>query len=74
MTVPSVRPQPPGESAGPIDPYAPVPVPNKPNPHARSGAVAVPEPDEADDAIVAAVGANNPKMNIKLVQATVQKR
>ena len=58
--VPSVRPQPPGDSAGPIDPYAPVPAPNKPKPHTRSGAAAVPELDEPDDAIVVALGARNP--------------
>ena len=59
-TVPSVRPQPPGDSAGPIDPYAPVPAPNKPRPHTRFGAAAVPELDEPDDAIVVALGARNP--------------
>lgn len=37
-----------GESFGPLDPYAPVRVPLKPKPSLRSGAIALPEPDEPE--------------------------
>ncbi len=37
-----------GESFGPAGPYAPVRAPLKPKPSPRSGATALPEPDEPD--------------------------
>jgi hypothetical protein len=44
----TVRVEPSGEPSGPIDPYAPVPVPLKPKPSRRSGAIALPQPDEPE--------------------------
>lgn len=43
--------RPPAEPLGPQDPYAPVLAPLKPRPSHRSGAVALPEPDEAEDVL-----------------------
>jgi hypothetical protein len=43
---------PPADSASPLDPDAPVPAPIKPRPHSRSGAVAIPEPTETENALV----------------------
>ena len=37
-----------GESFGPFDPYAPVLAPLKPKPSLRSGAIALPQPDEPE--------------------------
>jgi hypothetical protein len=37
-----------GEPSGLIDPYAPVFAPLKPKPSIRSGAIALPEPDEPE--------------------------
>jgi hypothetical protein len=38
------------DSASSNDPDAPVSAPLKPKPHPRSGAIALPEPDDPDDA------------------------
>ena len=45
---------PPADSASTMDPDAPVPAPIKPRPDFRSGAVAIPEPDEPDITLVIA--------------------
>jgi hypothetical protein len=45
-----------GESFGPFDPYAPVFAPLKPKPSLRSGAIALPQPDEPELFLSEAIG------------------
>jgi hypothetical protein len=46
--VPTAKTEPLGESFGPLDPYAPIFAPLKPKPSLRSGAIALPQPDEPE--------------------------
>ncbi len=45
-----------GETFGPIDPYAPVLAPLKPKPSLRSGATALPQPEESELSLPEAIG------------------
>ena len=45
-----------GEPFGPFDPYAPVLSPLKPKPSLRSGAIALPEPEEPEPFVADAIG------------------
>jgi hypothetical protein len=46
--VPTANTEPLGESFGPLDPYALIFAPLKPKPSLRSGAIALPQPDEPE--------------------------
>ena len=57
FTGPLAQPEPlGGEAFGPFDPYAPVLAPLKPKPSLRSGAIALPQPEEPELSPLEAVG------------------